>query len=105
MKPKLFLLKSDFLDNSAGEAGQSYFCSDCTLIEGLLSYYPQLRNKLEVRYVDFEKPRKEIAELIGEKNQSCPVLIYGESEKSFLNTNSEIIEYLSENFGIGKIHP
>ena len=30
---------------------------------------------LDVRYVDFPRPRMEILSLIGEANQSCPVLV------------------------------
>jgi len=67
----LFLLKEDFPD---GE-GLPYFCPDCAIITGVLSYFPKLRHSLDVKYVDFPNPRKEIVELVGPTNQGCPVLV------------------------------
>lgn len=98
---KLFLLKPDFQDiNQSAE--NNYFCPPCTLIEGLLSFYPRLRNELEVHYVDFERPRPAIVDLIGEANQSCPVLVLGDG--TFINEPDDIIQYLSENHQIAKPH-
>jgi predicted GTPase len=105
MKPKLFLLKPDFKDDLVSPKGYSYFCSDCAVIDGGLNYYPRLRNDLEIYYVDFERPRKEIVKLIGKENQSCPVLIVSDNETEFFNTNTQIIGYLSKKYGIGMIHP
>lgn len=34
-----------------------------------------------MRYVDFPRPRAEIIALIGEANQSCPVLILGDAKR------------------------
>jgi glutaredoxin 2 len=98
---KLFLLKPDFQDNKRG-AENKYFCPPCTLIEGLLSFYPQLRNQLEVHYVDFLRPRPAIVELIGEANQSCPVLVL--EDGGFINETAEIVRYLTENYHIGQSH-
>jgi hypothetical protein len=98
---KLFLLKPDFQDiNRSAEI--KYFCPNCALIEGLLSFYPRLRNELEVTYVDFVRPRPTIIDLIGEANQSCPVLIPGDG--TFINEPDEIIRYLTENHQIGQAH-
>jgi len=104
MKPKLFLLKPDFIDNQKGANGQKYFCSPCTLIAGLLSYYPHLKNEMEVIYVDYIRPRNVIIELIGEENQSCPVLVIDPNKKVFINEPDEIINYLSSSYGIGISH-
>lgn len=73
MRDKLFLLGPDFEDGD----GLRYYCPECAQIEGVLSFYPQLRKELEVEYVNFARPRKAIAELIGELNQGAPVLIVG----------------------------
>jgi hypothetical protein len=72
------------------------------LIEGVLSFYPQLRNELEITYVDFVRPRPAIVELIGEDNQGCPVLIL--EDGSFLNETDEIIQHLTKNHQIGQAH-
>ncbi|MFA5328648.1 MAG: DUF3088 family protein [Prolixibacteraceae bacterium] len=98
---KLFLLKADFQDVSRAD-GKNYFCPECSPIEGLLSYYPQLRNELEVHYVDYNRPRKALVDLIGEANQSCPVLVLNDG--TFINEPNEIILHLTEFHGIGYSH-
>lgn len=98
---KLFLIKADFQDGSRG-AGKLYFCPDCSPVEGILSYYPRLRDELEVHYVDFARPRNILVDLIGEANQSCPVLVL--EDGTFINQLNEIIRHLVENHHIGKPH-
>jgi hypothetical protein len=98
---KLFLLKADFEDLNRAD-GKKYFCPECSPIEGLLSYYPRLRNEIEVHYVDFTRPRKILVDLIGEENQSCPVLV--RPDGSFINDMNQIIDYLTENYKIGHCH-
>jgi len=98
---KLFLLKADFLDANRAD-GKIYFCPECSPIEGLLSYYPRLREELEVHYLDFNRPRKELVDLIGEANQSCPVLVL--EDGTFINEPHKIISYLTENHQIGHSH-
>jgi glutaredoxin 2 len=55
-----------------------------------------------VNYVDFQRPRPAIIDLIGEANQSCPVLI--KDDGTFINERDEIIRHLTENHGIGQPH-
>jgi hypothetical protein len=69
----LFVLKENFPDGP----GVPYFCPDCAYINGVLGYFPKLRHDLDVRYVDFPRPRKDIVELIGPDHQGCPVLVLG----------------------------
>lgn len=98
---KLFLLKPNFQDKGRSN-DTKYFCPPCTLIEGLLSFYPFLRKKLDVSYVDFERPRPSIIELIGEENQSCPVIVLDNG--TFINDPDEIMAYLADQYGIGHAH-
>ena len=98
---KLFLLKADFKDANYGD-NEKFYCPDCVLIEGLLSYYPKLRNELEVNYLDFARPRKVLVDLLGEANQGCPVLVL--EDGSFLNETNEICEYFTQHHQIGKSH-
>ena len=98
---KLFLLKPNFRDFNRVD-GKLYFCPDCAIIEGLLSYYPRLRNELEVHYLDFARPRKVLVDLLGDANQSCPVLVLDDG--SFLNEPNDIIQHLTENHQIGHSH-
>jgi glutaredoxin 2 len=99
--PKLFLLKPDFHDANRAN-GKLYFCPECSPIEGLLSYYPKLREKLEVHYLDYARPRKVLVDLLGEANQSCPVLV--PDDGSFINDPADIISYLVEHYQIGHPH-
>lgn len=98
---KLFLLKADFQDVNLN-AEDKFYCPDCVMIEGLLSYYPKLRSELEVIYLDFARPRKPIVDLLGEANQSCPVLVL--EDGSFINETQEICDYFTAVHQIGKSH-
>lgn len=68
---RLYLLKPHFMDARKGP----YFCPSCAQMVGLLEFYPALKQQLEVRWLDFPRPRPELIELLGEENQSCPVLV------------------------------
>ena len=98
---KLFLLKPDFIDPKL-DPEKKYFCPNCAIIEGLFIYCPHLRRQLEVHQVDFPRPRPAIVELIGEENQSCPVLI--KEDGSFINETRDIIQYLTTQYHIGHKH-
>jgi hypothetical protein len=115
---KLFLLKPGFTDSKADNEGKLYYCPHCAVIEGVIKYYPHLEEKIEIHHVDFKRPRPLIIKLIGEENQSCPVLIidnepddgtdtsyfekYG--DKFFVNSPDLILKYLAEKFGVGIAH-
>jgi hypothetical protein len=78
-----------------------------------------LREKLEVIYVDFPRPRKEIIDLLGEAYQGCPVLVIDESRvktravdslkeangKRFINSTTDILNYLAIAYAVGFPHP
>ncbi len=98
---KLFLLKADFKDINRGD-DKRYFCPDCVMIEGLLSYYPRLINEIEVKYVNFARPRQVLVDLLGEENQSCPVLVL--EDGTFINDTAIIINHLTEHHNIGHAH-
>lgn len=110
----LFLLKHDFPDGP----GAPYYCPECTQINGVLAYYPQLRHALDVRYVDFPRPRAEIVALVGADNQSCPVLILADDSRAsvtgvevgtfggrrFVSGAEAIGNYLSQVHRVGRPH-
>ncbi len=113
-RDQLFLLKHDFPDGP----GARYYCPECAQLNGVLAYYPHLRHVLDVRYVDFQRPRKEILSLIGESNQSCPVLVLADSPpdsvqdieigafngRRFVSGAEAIGHYLSQVHGAGQPH-
>lgn len=70
-RDRLYLLKPHFMDKGQGP----YFCPGCAQMVGLLEFYPKLKQHLELRYMDFPRPRPELVGFLGEENQSCPVLV------------------------------
>jgi len=115
---KLFLLKPDFTDSNSDKEEKRYYCPDCALIEGIIKYYPQLEQMIEIHRVDFKRPRQALIEIIGEENQGCPVLIIDNKQDSiidtsyftsvgdklFVNSTELIALYFAEKFGIGILH-
>ena len=71
MKDQLFLLKPGFFNATLGPL----YCGDSVAVEGMLSFFPQLRELVDVHYIDFPRPRAELVSLLGEDRQSVPVLI------------------------------
>ncbi len=53
---QLFLLNPDFRDHKYPPSGQTYYCPSSAWLEGILHYYPSLRNEMQVIYVDFPRP-------------------------------------------------
>lgn len=66
----LFLLPPGFFANERRE-----YCPECAEMWGLLSYFPAIKESLNIHYQPIEKPRADIAAVLGEKNQNCPTLV------------------------------
>jgi hypothetical protein len=115
LRPKLFLLKPSFPDAKAGPG--MFFCPHSATVEGVLAYYPALRDRLDIRSIDFPRPRHEVIAEIGEANQACPVLILPEdwptppnaarqaTGRTFYVGAEEIARFLSAWAGIALPHP
>ena len=113
-RDRLYLLKPNFMDGNAGP----YFCPGCAQMLGLLEFYPVLKEKLEIRFLDFPRPRAELVQLIGEENQSCPVLVLNQAPSGsaatfavqqanghwFVTGAEEISSYLAATYGTGIPH-
>lgn len=113
-RDRLYLLKPHFMDQGRGP----YFCPGCAQMVGLVGFYPALKEQLEVRYLDFPRPRAELVELLGEENQSCPLLVLKEAPADpppslplqqarghwFVEGADEISRYLAYARGIGIPH-
>lgn len=76
MKDKLFLMKPGFTNAGLGP----FYCGDSVSVEGLLGFFPELRDHIEVTYIDFPRPRQGIVDLIGADHQSVPVLVLAEDQ-------------------------
>ncbi len=114
-KDKLFLLKAEFMDGGQGP----FFCPDCAYVSGVLSYFPQLRDELEIQYVEFPRPRPAIVAEVGEENQGAPVLVLAKKTmsafdlyevkefqgRSFISGAKDILEYLAAAYKVSRPHP
>ncbi|NQY97839.1 MAG: DUF3088 family protein [Henriciella sp.] len=65
-KDILFLLPPGFEDNDRRE-----FCPECAELWGVLSYFPAIKEALEIRYVGIEHPRAPICEEMGGGALEC----------------------------------
>ena len=110
----LYLFKRDFVD-----AGKRYFFFHCLRVEGLMALFPEIRHAIEVRYVAFAKPRGQLAEWVGDDQQSCPQLIFVDRDDSLsaaysqraptgtlhITRTNDILSYLIARFKLPQIHP
>jgi hypothetical protein len=114
VKDTLFLLKPGFEDGPG-----RFFCTDCATVEGMLSFYPGLREKVNVVYVGYKRPRGQVVELLGPDHQSAPCLVLhdgnhakvpealqpGESlGRKFLDDAAGICHYLASVHGADPPH-
>lgn len=104
-RDRLFMLKPGYMDGGQGP----FYCPGSLKLEGLLSYFPQLRHALDVQTIEFPRPRKVLVDLIGEENQGAPVLVLGgpaaagshramikqHGNVQFVNGSDNIMAYLS----------
>jgi Protein of unknown function (DUF3088) len=113
-RDKLIILKPGFEDPAY--PGQSFYCWHCVLMEGLLASFPELTHSIDVERVAWPRPRREVIELVGEENQSLPVLVLAEGETSphqtgthkgraFISEKDKILAALSDRYGIPVPHP
>jgi hypothetical protein len=113
-KSKLFLLKPDFMDGDEGP----FYCPHSLPVEGLLGFYPQLRDIVDVGYLDYPRPRPVMIAELGEDFQSLPALILAPDAptdvagveiketngKRFIDDQEHIRAYLEITNGLGRPH-
>ena len=106
-KDILFLLPPGFEDNDRRE-----FCPECAELWGVLSYYPAIKEALEIHYVGIEHPRSPICDLLGEGRWNAPTLVLAEQNiayatgeaqqsngRSHLGSARAIARYFATRFG------
>jgi Protein of unknown function (DUF3088) len=74
MKDRLFVLRPGFTDK-----GSTWFCPYSAQVIGFLTYYPQVRDTVDLVELDFAKPRHPLADLVGEAHQAAPMLVLGDN--------------------------
>jgi len=113
MKDKLFVFRPGFTDH-----GTEYFCPYSAQVVGFLAYYPQVRDSLEViELTSFDKPRRPLSDLLGEKHQAAPMLVLGREPAQvadvtvgeanghrFVEKTIEILRYLAATRGVPGPH-
>lgn len=113
-RDKLFLLRPGFEDPAY--PGQTFYCWHCTLMEGVLASFPELATRLVVERIAWARPRSPVVDLVGEGNQSLPLLVLADGETSphqtgthegraFIADKDKILAALSERHGFPDPHP
>ncbi|MEL7033460.1 MAG: DUF3088 domain-containing protein [Pseudomonadota bacterium] len=113
-RDKLIILEVDFDDPAFPE--QRFFCWHCVLMEGIFASFPQLKDSVDLIRIAWPQPREEVIALIGEPNQSLPVLILADDApdeiangnwngQRFVSGKDEILAVLSSRHGIPQPHP
>ena len=74
----MFLLAPGFV-----ESGQREYCPECAELWGLLSYFPAIKDNVDVCYQPISRPRPEIVDRLGEQNQNCPSLVLAATSPEF----------------------
>ena len=104
MRDLLFLLPPEFADPAAGHG--MFYCPACAEIRGLLAHRPPPGHALDVRVVDFPRPRAEVAALLGEPHPGCPVLVLAEARGTpdgiEVRTASTGLRYIDDPRAIGR---
>ena len=110
MKDQLYIMQPGFTNGGLGPL----YCGDSAPVEGMLSFFPQLRDLVDVSYIEFPRPRAPLFDLLGEDNQGIPVLILAEGTTvadsplepftanghRYFNDQALIRRYLSTQFGL-----
>ncbi|ACM30957.1 MULTISPECIES: DUF3088 domain-containing protein [Rhizobium/Agrobacterium group] len=113
-RDKLFLLRPDFEDPAY--PGQRFYCWHCALMEGVLASFPELARRLDVERIEWPRPRLPVTGLVGEENQSLPLLVLADGAtsahqtgtyqgRSFISEKDKILAALSERHGFPDPHP
>jgi tRNA uridine 5-carboxymethylaminomethyl modification enzyme len=109
----LFIIRAPFEDAALGG---TWFCTACATMEGALLANPDWEARIDVRRSAFPRPRSEIIAMIGEGNQSMPVLVLAAGSTPpadakefegvfFLDDPILITRYLAATYGGAGPHP
>src|SRR3979490_2338278 len=77
MKDQLYLLRPGFMNAGMGPL----YCSDSAPVEGVLSFFPQLRQLVDIHCLTFPPPRAPLVKALGDPSPSLPVLILAANRK------------------------
>lgn len=109
----LFILRAPFEDAALDG---TWFCASCAMVEGALLANPHWATHIDVRRMPYPRPRHDMIALIGEENQSMPVLVLADAPtppegakvfegRSFIDEPKPIARYLAATYGGAGPHP
>lgn len=109
----LFIIRAPFEDTALEG---TWFCTSCATMEGALLANPHWAARIDVKRSAYPRPRHDVIALIGEANQSLPVLILADGSKApegakeyegryFLDEPKPITRYLAATYGGAGPHP
>ncbi|GJL90657.1 DUF3088 family protein [Hyphococcus sp.] len=106
-KDILFLLAPGFEAN-----GRREFCPECAEMWGVLSYFPAIKEALDIRYEPLSHPRAGLTALLGDGEWNCPTLVLTEGVDAgphakvktangarFLDNARDIAKYFAHRYG------
>ena len=96
----LFMLPPGFPDN-----GRREFCPECAELWGVLSWFPALRETVDIRYVDIHHPRGPICAVLGEGRWNAPTLVLAPGHRAEAQTGVKTAmgrEYIGSARGIAR---
>ncbi|MHA7873716.1 MAG: DUF3088 family protein [Hyphococcus sp.] len=106
-KDTLFLLPPGFEDNNRRE-----FCPECAEIWGVLSYYPFIKEALDIVYQPLAHPRPGLVEALGDGEWNCPTIVLAEradpgpharvksaNSHRYIDNARDIAKYFAHTFG------
>jgi hypothetical protein len=62
-------------------SGGPIYCTDCARLKGYLGFLPSLRTTVNVYYIEYPRPRRELVTPLGSNNQSVPALIIAQGRR------------------------
>ncbi len=74
-KPILYLLAPGFEANGFKGNGRREYCPECAEMWGVLSYFPAIKEAVEICYQPIDRPRQDMVEKLGVAHQNCPTLV------------------------------
>ena len=113
VRDTLFILRAPFEDPALEG---TWFCTSCATMEGALLSNPHWATHIDVKRTAYPRPRHDVIVLIGEENQSLPVLVLADGSKPpegakefegryFIDEPKPITRYLAATYGGAGPHP
>jgi hypothetical protein len=113
-RDRLLLLQQGF--EAPDHPGKRFFCWHCALLDGLLATFPELAQRIDVERLAWPRPRQRVISLVGEENQSLPLLILADGETSphltgvhqgraFISDKDKILAALTDRHGFPELFP